>query len=403
MALSSIRTARFRSFLTMFGVIVGVASVVTITSLGEGIKQQVAGQTNAVGSDLITVRPGKIVKRDAQGEINGVNLISFLSANNLSDKDIESIKKNPLIETTVPLSVIAGVPAYENDRYEDGFIMATTEDMPQVINRKTDFGNFFDKSQSDRNTAVIGINVAEKLFKENVPVGKTFQLRGQNFIVAGVFERFPVNPLNPELDYNNGVFIPYNAGKTLAGGELKPYEIRIHPKDKSPAGVDAAIGSITNSIKQNHDQQEDFTVLKQGELVSVAASVVSLLSKIVGAVAAVALLAGGIGIMNVMLVTVTERTREIGIRKAVGATNHQIRMQFLTEAIIISAWGALIGLFLSVIINIVLRITTNLEPIISWQIALGVTLVSIATGIIFGTIPAVKASLKHPIESLRRF
>lgn len=402
MALASIRSSRFRSFLTMFGVIVGVASVVTTVSLGEGIKHQVTKQTSMVGQDLITVRPGKVVKRDNKGAISGVNITAFLMANNLTDRDIQTIKNDPLTETTVPFSLIPGTPQYDNTHYDAAFVMATTPQMPNVLNKKTDYGDFFRQQDDDRNTAVIGYNVAEKLFKENVPIGKSFQIRGQTFIVSGVLEKFPTNPLNPEIDYNDGIYVPYTTGKNLAGGELRPFEIKVRPKDKSDGGINALSASISHSIKANHDRQEDVTVLKQTELIEVTDSVVSRVAKIIAAVAGVALLTGGIGIMNVMLVSISERTREIGIRKAVGATNHQIRAQFLVEAVLISAWGAVIGLFVAVLIHLAIRIFTNLEPILTWQSALMVTAAAIITGVVSGTIPAFKAAMKHPIESLRR-
>lgn len=401
MALSSIKAARFRSFLTMFGVIIGVVSVVTTVSLGEGITRQITGQANEVGKDLITVRPGSLVKRDVNGDISGINLLSLLSSSKLTEKDYESIKNDSGVEKVVPLSIVPGASTYANSQYKNSFIMATSEDFSKVINHNIESGRFFGGDDSGRKVAVIGHGVAEQLFKENIPLGKTFQIRGEDFIVSGVFEKFETNPLSPEMDYNDGIYIPYESGKSLVGGEkLDSYEILVKPKEG--ANVDATIGALTKALTVNHAGQEDFTILSQEEVVNVASRVVGAITKAVTVMAGVALFVGGVGIMNVMLVSVTERTREIGIRKAVGATNRQIQTQFLIEAIVISIWGAVIGIILSAAINIFLRISTSLQPVITWQVIVFSAIVSVLVGVVFGMIPAIKASRKDPIEALRR-
>lgn len=401
MALSSIRSARFRSFLTMLGIIIGVISVITIMSLGEGVKRQVATQSNSVGQDLITVRPGSLAKRDAQGKIDGINLLSFLSSSKITERDLTSIVSDPNVNVAVPMSILPTSTTYANTQYKDGFVMATNEKLPEVVNRKIEFGSFFKADDNERKVAVIGAGVAEKLFKENIPIGKSFQIRGQQFVVGGVFERFPDNPLSPDVNFNNGVFIPYGTGKMLMGEAPDFYEVLVRPTNAGQ--TDAAITSISNAVRSNHEGQDDFTVLRQEELASVANRVIHIVTAGISAMAAIALLVGGVGIMNVMLVSVTERTREIGIRKAVGATNRQIQNQFLIEAIVLSVWGAIIGVFGAGIINLLFRILTNFEPIITWQSVLLSTAASILVGVVFGFIPAVKAARKDPIESLRSY
>lgn len=403
MALSSIRNARFRSLLTMLGIVIGVLSVITAASIGEGIKRQISGQTRSIGSDLITIRPGNLVKRDSNNRITGVNLLSFLSASSISEKDLETVNSNPQIQSVVPFSIINGTPSIGNKKMDQGFVMATSDKMTEVVSKKVEFGNFFDEDIKDRKVAVIGFGVAEKLFEESVPIGKTMQIRGQDFVVTGVYERFPTNPMNPEIDLNNGVYIPFEAGKLIAGTELDIYEIVARPKDKSSNGVDKAIKSINDDLRATHAGENDFTVLRQEELVMVADNLLKLVTNSVSLMAAITLIVGGVGIMNVMLVSVTERTREIGIRKAVGASNRQIRSQFLIEAIVISVWGALIGTIGAGIVNLLLRIFTNLQPVITWQVVALSTLISVGVGIIFGLIPAYKASRKDPIESLRSY
>ncbi len=403
MALASIRSARFRSFLTMLGVIIGVSGVITIVSLGEGVKHQISGQTRNVGSDLVTIRPGKLVKRDAENKIVGFNFLSFLTASTITEKDLQTVKANPAVETVVPFSIINGQPSIGDRKLDEGFVMATSDMMPNVIGQKIEYGNFFKEGIKDRKVAIIGSGVAEKLFQENVPIGKSMQIRGQDFVVSGVFERFDGNPLSPEADFNNGVFIPFEAGKLVTGSDLTMYEMLVRPKDKNPAAINSTISGLTEGLKTNHAGEEDFTVLRQDEMVSVADNLLKTITNTVTIMAVVALVVGGIGIMNVMLVAVTERTREIGVRKAVGATNHQIQSQFLIEAVVMSVWGACIGIFISGIINLLFRIFTNFEPVMTWQIVVASALAATAVGIVFGFIPALQASRKDPIEALRTY
>lgn len=398
-ALASIRAARFRSFLTMLGIIIGVVSVITTASLGEGIKRQIASPDQQVRNDLIKVRPGKLVNRDDSGKATSINLLSFLSSNNISSKDVETIKQNPELESVVPFSLINGVPAIGDSQMNEGFIVATDHKMPQVLGKEVEFGNFFDSEDSQKRVAVIGQGVAENLFKENVPIGKSMQIRGQEFVVRGVLPRFKVSPLNPDVNFNNGVFIPYETGRILVNEDLKVYEVLALPKDQNK--TDAVIGQLTASLKENHGGQEDFTVLRQSDIVAVTDSLLRVITNTVSIMALITLFVGGIGIMNVMLVSVTERTREIGIRKAVGATNRQIYNQFMVESVVLSVWGAVAGIFFAFMINIVLLIFTNFQPTITWPIVLVSAVAAVIVGVIFGTIPAIKAARKDPIESLR--
>jgi ABC-type antimicrobial peptide transport system permease subunit len=268
-----------------------------------------------------------------------------------------------------------------------------------MINHELEYGSFFSGGEFDVNKVVIGRNVAVKFFNENVPIGKSMKIRNQEFVVTGVFSKFSANIINPTLDMNNAIFIPYETGKDIANGSTHIFQILAKTDDSSESG--SSVASISTSIKQNHGGEDDFTVLRQDETLTIAQNIVGLVTSLVAAVAAVSLLIGGIGIMNIMLVSVSERTREIGIRKAVGATNSQIRQQFLIESIVLSVWGAIAGLFISLLINIGLRIFTDLQPAITWQITVITAGVAIIVGAIFGLAPAIKASTKDPIESLR--
>lgn len=399
MAMDSIRSSRIRSFLTMLGIIIGVVSVITAVSLGEGVKNQVSEQINRLGNDVITVHPGKIVNRDKSGEITSVNLLSALSRGTLSEEDLKSVGSAKHVKEVAPMNLISGAPKIGDKSYSGATVIATTDNFPRMINQELEFGSFFSKDDINQNTAIIGRGIATSFFGENVPIGKTMDIRGHQFSVGGIFERFETNPIDPTLDMNNTIFIPYQKGKEISEGSTHIFQIFARADD--PANVASAAGSISEQVRANHGGEDDITVLKQDDNLAIAQNVVSLITGLVAGIAAISLLIGGIGIMNIMLVSVSERTREIGVRKALGATNKQIMSQFLIEAIVLTVWGAIAGLFISLLVNVVIRLFSDLQPAITPQVVIIATFVSIVVGIIFGLAPAAKAALKDPIESLR--
>jgi ABC-type antimicrobial peptide transport system permease subunit len=399
MALSSLRASKWRSLLTMLGIIIGVVSVVTTVSLGEGVRQEVIGQIKHLGPDLITIRPGQTVKRNANGTITGVNLFSGVSPSTLTEHDVEAIQHTPGIRDTVPLALVSGVPAYNDRQFNDGIVVATTGAAPDILNQKVEFGEFFRGGDLNKHVAVIGKRIAEQLFQENVPVGKSFTLRDQTFVVRGIFEEFDTGPLNLDADYNRAIFIPYEIGKQLVGNNVQMYQILVKPTDTT--ATQQAVDAIHAALLKNHGGQEDFTVLKQDESLAVANTILNLITGLIAGIAAISLIVGGIGIMNIMLVSVIERTREIGIRKAIGATNRQILSQFMVESLVLSVVGAILGVLISIMVNYLIRIATTLTPVITLPIMVISVAVSIMVGLIFGITPALKAARKDPIEALR--
>lgn len=399
-ALNSIRTSKWRSLLTMLGIIIGIVSVVTVVSIGEGVKRQVVSQINQLGKDLVTVRPGQLVNRDDQGRITGVNLFSGLSATgSLTDKDVEAIRKTGGVRRAVPLSIVAGPISFENKKYNNVAVIGTTPELPEVLKQKIEFGGFFRPSDENLNGAVIGASVAKNIFGEDIPLGRAFMFHDQEFIVRGVFRPFKNATLSLDTDFNNAIFVPDAVADQLTDNNAAIYEILAQvDKGRNP---DIVAASIEKSLAGSRGNQQDFTVLKQEESLNVTSNILNMFTRLIGAIAAISLLVGGIGIMNVMLVSVTERMNEIGIRKAIGATSRQIMSQFLIEATVLSVVGGIIGVLLSIVVNFLLRITTNIEPIVSWQVVVLAAFVSLIVGIIFGTAPALKAARKDPIEALR--
>ena len=394
MAFNSIRSAKFRSGLTMFGIIVGVSSVVTIVSLGEGVRQQITAQVGENSDSLILVRPGQ--QRDA----NAISLDAIGSfganAGSLSEKDWKDTEQVEGVKSVVPVGVISGVAGYL-DREYNGTIIASTPQLPLFLNQTVEFGSFFEADDNDKKVAVIGRNVAEQLFQESVPVGKRLTIRGSQYLVQGIFEQQNAGTF-ANINVNNSIVLPYDAAKNI-GSNIQL--LQLYVEADNPETVAATAESVRATLKENHAGQEDFNVLEKEEALEATNEVFYQLTVFIAGVAFISFIVGGIGIMNIMFATVSERTREIGIRKAVGATNTQILGQFVMESVVLSVVGGAIGIGVSVVANAVIRVTTDLQPVITPQVALVVFGLSAATGIVSGFLPAARAASKDPITALR--
>lgn len=399
MAISSLRMTKWRSILTMLGIIIGVSSVITVVSLGEGLKHQIVGQIDNLGSDVITVRSGKVLSQDSSGQTTGLNLLAFLSSSTLTTRDVSALGQLPDVSTVVPMDFVTNSVSSGKNHMDNVYVIGTSPQMPDLLHTKLNYGGFFELDSTDENYAVIGPAIAQNLFKEYNPVGDSLIIDGQAFMVRGVLAPTAGGLLSiAQTDFNSAVFIPFTPAQTLTAGHTNLLQILVKAKDKN--SVDKAVAETTSSLKRLHGQQ-DFSVLKQYELLHAASNAVNSASGIVSGIAAVSLLVGGIGIMDIMLVSVSERTREIGVRKALGASNRQILNQFLTEGLVLTIGGGLIGLVASLIINQLLRLYTNWQPIINWRIAILSIVISIIVGVVFSIAPALKAARKDPIEALR--
>lgn len=390
MAYSTIKNAKWRSFLTMLGVIIGVASVVIVVSIGEGAKQQLSDQIKKFGPDLITVRPGITTASNS--------LLSRASGQ-LTDADVGAVSSAQNVRISSPLAIVNGTIQSDGKTFTNGSIIATSSDLPELINHKVEYGGYFGKSEISRNAAVIGQDIAVELFNGQIPVGSTFKVRGEDFVIRGVFEKFPKNVLSSEGDWNRAVLIPYSSAKELSKNNMTVFEILAKPSSLSETNTAAT--SIKNVLLGLHGNQEDFSVLQQDEIQYISNETLNLITAFASGIAAISLFVGGIGIMNIMLVSVTERIHEIGIRKAIGATNRHILTQFMTEALLITIVGSIIGILFAFAGNYFLRVFTDLKPVINIPVALGAAGISIVAGVLFGVAPAYKAARKNPIEALR--
>lgn len=401
MALASVRGAKWRSLLTMLGVIIGVISVVTMVGIGEGVKRQVAGTLDRFGKDLITVRPSSTVLgaqtnpfAAADNDLFGMNTTGGLTA-----RDVQTVQQTQAVRVSAPLGIVSGVPSTNEQTVSDGLTLATSAHLPDALNQEVEYGEFWNDSEEESNFAVIGSRTATRLFGEQVPLGKKFYFRGEVFTVRGVFDQFPEVPLSPTASFNKAVFIPYKTAARLTEGSNLFYVILA--KAQTPDLAKSTVAALSERLKEAHGGQRDVAVLGPEENLAAGNHILDLLTSWVFAIAVVALLMGGVGLMNIMLVTVTERMHEIGVRKAIGATNIQILGQFALEATVLSLVGGVVGVVFSLGVIGLLRTYTDLRPIISWE-AVGIAmLVSLVVGVIFGAAPAIKAARKDPIHALR--
>jgi putative ABC transport system permease protein len=395
----SVRSAKLRSFWTMLGVIIGVTSVITVVAIGEGVKQQVAGQIHHFGNNFITIRSAQL-ETGSDTNTNQASLLSGLSVSGpLTLNDIDTVAATKGVAESAPLTITSGTVKGQQGVYNDGFVIGTSDSLPSLLNQSLAYGSFFNNQNDGQNVAILGQNASNNLFKESVPLGQSFLFHGQSFLVIGIFNQFTDAPLSQQADFNNAIFIPNDLSENLTNNTAPTYEIVARPTVADQTTSVAA--RIRGRLNAAHGGQSGFEILTGNQNIVANDSILELLTRLIAGVAAISLLVGGIGIMNVMLVSVAERTHEIGIRKAVGATNLQILSQFMIESTLLSLTGGLIGIILSFAIDLSLRVATTLEPSISWQIVVIATGVSLLIGIIFGSVPAFKAARKHPIEALR--
>ena len=394
-SIKALQTNKSRSLLTALGVIIGVASVILLISVGSGLKGYITNQMQDMGSNLIMVMPGDIDLDDvSMGGSAMSSAFSSMATSKLKLSDAHEIEKGILQIQDAVAMVMASSPA----RYEGESVLVqiigTTENYINIREPEFAKGSFFVESEvnSGRKVAVLGHKVAEDLFGEKDSIGEKVKLGEYRYLIMGVMEeKGGQGSMSPD----DKVFVPI----TTAQRQFNQDNISIiFAQVKSSDEVSSTV-SLVEGVLKRRLKEEDFTVLDQKEILSTVSSILDTLTVALGGIAAISLLVGGIGIMNIMLVSVTERTHEIGLRKALGATPEVILTQFLIEAVFLSVGGGIIGIALggggSLILNMFMPTTVTL-----WSVILAFV-VSATVGIVFGIAPARKASQLSPIEALR--
>jgi len=398
-AIAALKSARVRTVLTMTGIVVGVASVTLIMALGEGIKKQVGNEVHKFGGNVVQVRPGTTNTQGLNQPL-GLNLLGATTPSTLNEKDLEAIQKTKGVETAAPMMVVTGTVSHDDTQLDNPFIIATNERLPDILDFKLLFGEFFNPGIHTE-VAVIGRDVANKLLGTDNQVGGKIKVRGQDFTVIGIIDdkagASAFGGLAPDM--SKAIFVPFEVGKRAYQGGTQMQEIEVKVADNNEPS--AVIERVNQTVKKNHNGQEDFSVITQDQALEATSSIIRVLTTFTAAIASISLLVGGIGIMNIMLVSVTERTREIGIRKSIGATNGQILAQFLIEAVVISVGGGILGIGLAFLVGNALSFRLDITPTITLSALVLSFGVSTIVGIIFGIAPALKAARKDPIEALR--
>jgi putative ABC transport system permease protein len=389
-ALEALFSNKGRSVLTMLGVIIGVFAVICLVAIGEGAKAYVTKELMGVGSNLLVITPGK-------AQTSGGPPMSVDSAKKLTYEDAEFLaRRASALKRVAPLVIGTGKVKYEN-RSRDTSVIGVTYDFQQVRNLHVEIGSFISSDDVDaqRKVCVLGRLVKKELFGENNALGKIVKINDVSFRVIGIMEKKGVSF---GFNIDDIVFIPVKTAQELYDTD-KLFEILTAATSEKE--VDEAKRQITQLLIKRH-REEDFTITTQAAMLEAMNSILTTLTWVLGAIAGISLIVGGIGIMNIMLVSVSERTREIGIRKAVGAKRRDILSQFLVESITISVFGGLLGLLLGTGLARGLAFSFPSLPVkISlWSIILALSF-SIFVGIFFGVYPARKASRLDPIEALR--
>ena len=396
-ALDSLHRNRARTFLSALGIAIGVASIVLIMSLTGGIGSLISASSDKNNANLILVRP-------STGKELAENLIDELTANNqyakssLTLDDTTSIAKLGNIEAVSPIASNISAVTIGDKSYQSINVVATNADLIKTAKLALKNGQFFEESGTHNNAAVIGHDLATKLFGTTDILARTFQYGDQKFIIVGVLEKTD-SPINYNgVDFDNSILIDINFASSFESSiQIQQINVRTTTTDSTESVAEEIKTKLTNSKKGD----TTFQVLTGSSNFQPAGSLLSIISSMLTLVASISLIVGGVGIMNIMLVSVSERTREIGIRKAVGASSGNILLQFLFESIILSFIGGIMGIALGYATAFAISLITPFAPHISWSI-LGITcLTSLIVGVIFGVYPAAKAATKDPINSLK--
>jgi putative ABC transport system permease protein len=387
---------KVRSGLTMLGIVIGIGSVIAMLSVGQGAKAQIETNIQSIGSNLLLVMPG------AQRGVGAAVNTGRGSSQTLTSDDAQAL---------TALSNVAGVAPELSRRYQviargkntNTQVVGTGPAYLAVRNVSIDTGSFFSDSQvtSRAKVAVLGPTTRDDLFGvDSSPIGQSIRINGVDFTVIGITKAKGGSGF---ANQDDTIFVPLSSMQLFLSGGKYVSTISVQAKDQS--SMTSIQEEITNTLLGRHNitnpTQADFSVLNQSDLVSAASSVTDTFTVLLASIAGISLLVGGIGIMNMMLTTVTERTREIGLRQAIGAEKHEIVGQFLGEAILLTLLGGMIGVILGYGASQIIQRVTQIPTVVSWSSVALAFGVSALIGLVFGFYPAQRAARLNPIEALR--
>ncbi|MBU4338591.1 ABC transporter permease [Patescibacteria group bacterium] len=402
-ALMGLKANASRSILTILGIVIGIAAIIVVVAIGDSAQAMILGQIGGLGSKTINIEPG----REPQGPSD---MMEALYSDSLKERDVVALKNKanvPGLKDLTPNVIVPGSVSYQGETFRS-MNFGSSSFLARVLDIHPIEGVFFgdEEIKQRASVAVIGSKVKEKLFGLSTAIGENIKIKNKNFRVIGVL---PQKGQVSIINVDNVVIIPYStAQKNLLGIN---YYHSIMTEAESEEIIAKTANDIKLTLRELHGitdpKKDDFRVMTQADMADRAKTITGVLTWLLVSVAAISLVVGGIGIMNIMFVSVTERTREIGLRKALGATDNNILTQFLLEAVLLTAAGGAIGILLGAGISYVATIILSQVVAMSWTFTFPVSAaligiaVSTLVGLVFGLYPAYKAAHKNPIEALR--
>jgi putative ABC transport system permease protein len=383
-ALDALRANRLRSSLTMLGVVIGVAAVVVLVAIGTGAKQEVESQVQGLGSNLLLVVPGKVSFGDAP------------TVSPMTMADVDAVARVSGGRDRLTASLSSGETVRAGTSSDFVSLIGVLETTPTVFTRQLALGSYLTRSDVDtaRRVAVLGWAVAQRLFGDRDPVGLQMDVAGVRFRVVGVFAKLGQSL---GVDRDDEVHIPLTAAQRLLGtGRVDALAI------KAPDGsrINELGSQVVRELTDRHPGTE-FSAVTQDQILGVLGQILGVLTGVLAAIAGISLLVGGVGVSNIMLVSVRERTREIGLRKAVGARPRDIGVQFLIEAVLLTTIGGVTGIGLGIGAALLVQALSPVPAAITWWSVVLAFGVSAGVGIIFGVVPAQRAGRLDPVVALR--
>jgi len=403
-ALTGLKTHKARSALTILGIVIGIAAIIMVMSVGQGAQDLILNQVRGLGSRTIIIEPGR--------EPKGPSGFASILGDSLKDRELEAIKKKSNVAglaDVAPIVIVRGASGvvYQGETYQ-AMIIGASDLVPKILEIYPKEGVFFsDEDIKQRaSVVVIGSEVKKKLFGPSDALGQKIKIKNMNFRIVGVL---PVKGQVSMFNADELVIVPYTTAQQYLLGTN--YYNAIIVQAESEEAISRTVRDIELTLRELHNitdpEKDDFHVTTQADIADRVSAITDIFSILLVSVAAISLLVGGIGIMNIMLVSVTERTREIGLRKAIGATESDIMRQFLFEAIILTAIGGIIGVLLGAFFSFAASLVLSRIVSIVWAFVFPVSAAVLGIGVaglvglVFGLYPARQASLKSPIEALR--
>jgi putative ABC transport system permease protein len=394
-ALRALARNKLRTILTMLGIIIGVGAVICTVAIGQGASQQVEQQIASLGTNVIMVFAGSV-------NTGGVRMGNG-ATKTLTDDDAQAVLQHVQGVTMVSPMVFSSVQVVNSNQNWLTRANGSSQDFPQIRNWPVVSGSFFSQRDVDMATdvCVLGKTVATQLFADDDPVGQMIRVQNLPFRVLGILQEKGQNPNGQDQD--DIVLMPYTTvQKKISGISWIQMMMVATASQETNQTVQNGIAAL---LRQRHHlrtgEDDDFIIRNPSEMARTAEATANTMTMLLGAIAAVSLVVGGIGIMNIMLVSVTERTREIGVRMAVGATEANVKWQFLSEALVLSSLGGLIGIALGMLASALISNSLGWPTLVSKLSILVAVVFSALVGISFGFYPAVKAAQLNPIEALR--